>query len=82
MFALNIDKETSRVLSATYPQYATDDMPIVETMPDGNISDYLYINGEYVHEPVPETEEPEAPTELERLRADIDYLAIMTGVDL
>lgn len=82
MFALNIDKETGRVLSATYPQYATDDAPIVEALPEGNISDYLYVNGEYVHEPIPKEEEPEAPTEMEQLRADIDYIAIMMGVDL
>lgn len=32
---------------------------------------------------IPETEEPEKPiTEIEQLRADIDYLAIMTGVEL
>ena len=32
---------------------------------------------------VPEIEEPEKPvSEVEQLRADIDYLAIMTGVEL
>lgn len=32
--------------------------------------------------PEPETEPGDAPTELERLRADVDYIAIMTGVEL
>ena len=83
MFALNIDKETGRILSATYPQYAIDDMPIVETLPDGDISDYLYVDGEYMHDPIPEAEDTESePTEMEQLRADIDYIAIMTGVEL
>lgn len=32
---------------------------------------------------IPEIEEPEQPvSEVEQLRADIDYIAIMTGVDL
>ena len=32
---------------------------------------------------IPEIEEPEQPiTEIERLRADIDFLAVMTGVEL
>ncbi len=38
----------------------------------------------YIEEPTPEPEpEPEPePTELEQLRADVDYIAIMTGVEL
>jgi hypothetical protein len=32
---------------------------------------------------VPETPEPEdVPTETEQLRADVDYIAVMTGVEL
>ena len=33
-------------------------------------------------EPEPAPEPEQAPTEMERLRADVDYLAIMTGVEL
>lgn len=32
--------------------------------------------------PEPEPEPADTPTELERLRADVDYIAIMTGVEL
>ena len=68
---------------STYPQYATDDMPIVEALPEGDISDYLYVDGEYVYEPIPEEEETEpTPTEMEQLRADVEFIAIMTGVEL
>lgn len=64
MYALNIDVETGRILSATYPQFASKNMPIVETLPNGDITEYLYIEGEYVHEPITETKETEsAPTE-------------------
>ena len=76
MFALNIDKETGRILSATYPQYATDDAVFVETLPDGDISDYLYVDGEYVYDPLPEPEQPE-PQETET--AD-DVLNALLGV--
>lgn len=58
MFALNVDINTNRILSATFPKYATDDMPIVKTLPDGNLSDYLYVNGDYVYEPLPKSDEP------------------------
>lgn len=83
MYALNLDKETGRILSATYPQYALKDAVIVETLPDGDISDYLYVDGEYVHEPLPKAEESEStPSEMEKLRADVEFIAIMTGVEL
>lgn len=29
-------------------------MPIVETLPEGNVGDYLYENGEYIYAPLPE----------------------------
>ena len=37
-----------------------DGMPIVDTLPAGNIADYLYINGEYIYDPLPIPEEPES----------------------
>ena len=55
MYALNIN-EYGRILSATYEQYAADGAPLVETLPDGDITDYIYKDGEYVYEPLPEPE--------------------------
>ena len=53
-FALNLDND-NRILSAcvvllhgTY-----EGMPIVEALPEGNIPDYLYVNGEYIYDPLP-----------------------------
>lgn len=31
-------------------------MPIVETFPDDDVSNYLYIDGQYVYDPLPEPE--------------------------
>ena len=50
MYALNINNETNRILSATFSKYATNDAIIVDTLPDDNITDYLYINGKYVYD--------------------------------
>ncbi len=65
-FALNLD-EDGRILSATYETYAIAGMPLVETLPDGDITDYKYINSEYVYDPEPKPEpasqEPTAETE-------------------
>lgn len=56
-YALNL-AEDGRVLSVTYPQYAPDDAPLVDSLPDGNVADYRYIDGEFVYDPLPE--EPKA----------------------
>lgn len=55
MYALNLDAD-NRILSATFEDYGTDDMPKVETLPDGDITDYLYVDGVYVYDPLPEPE--------------------------
>ena len=46
-YALNIS-ETNAVLSATYEQFSWEGCPIVDHLPDGDITDYDFINGEYV----------------------------------
>ena len=57
-YALNLS-EDGRILSATYEKYAAEGMPLVDALPEGNISEYIYQNGKYIHDPipVPETEE-------------------------
>ena len=57
MYALNLG-ENNRILSATLDQYAPPSQPRVEELPDGNISDYLYINKHYEYAPLPVPPEP------------------------
>ena len=57
MYALNLDKD-NRILSATYDQYAPVSQPRVDELPEGDISDYKYVNGEYVYDPIPVPPEP------------------------
>lgn len=54
MYALNLSDD-GRILSVTYPEYAPEDAVIADTLPDGDISDYLHIDGAFVHDPIPET---------------------------
>ena len=59
MYYLNLDKETSRALSASLLFNGTS-MPgstAVETLPDGNLYDYLYVNREFVYSPIEKEEE-------------------------
>lgn len=57
-YALNIGVD-GRILSATFEKYATENMPIVDVLPDGDISDYLYQDGEYILDQLPKPEIPE-----------------------
>ena len=76
-YALNL-AEDGRILSATFPQYAPEDAVIVDVLPEGNIADYLYINNEYIYEPLPVTEVEEKPSQLDIIEAQVTYTAMMT----
>lgn len=60
-YALNLDAD-GRILSVTYESYVVAGMPIVDTLPDNDIIDYKYINGEFIYEPLPEPIQPQEPT--------------------
>lgn len=64
MYALSLD-ERNRILSVTYDQFAPESQPRVETLPDGDVNDYLYVDGEYVYDHVPQpTPKLTAPTKM------------------
>ena len=62
MYALNIDAETGRILSATYPQYAPESAPQVAELPEGDLVDYLYQDGELVYDPIQREPVEETPS--------------------
>lgn len=71
MIALNLNEE-NRILSAcnVLPHGNYKNMPIVNELPDGNLLDYLYIDGEYIYDPLPVPEQPvPQPTQEERIAA-------------
>ena len=74
-YALNL-AEDGRILSATYEQYAPEDAVIVDELPEGNVSDYRYVNGEFVYDPL-ETAKKELAleriAELKQNLFDTDY---------
>jgi hypothetical protein len=67
-YALNL-AEDGRILSVTYPQYAAASNPIVDSLPEGDHNDYRYVNGEYVHDPLPKEDAEHIPTTEERIAA-------------
>jgi hypothetical protein len=65
-YALNL-AEDNHILSAcvVLPNGYHDGMPIVEVLPEGDVTDYFYIDDQYIYDPLPEPEhpEPEATTD-------------------
>ena len=69
MYSLNLDTD-NRVLSACVCLDGFEYMNIVDVLPEGDISDYRYVDGEYVYDPLPEPEpQPVEPTADEILDA-------------
>lgn len=77
LYALNLSEE-SRVLSVTYDEYAPADQPRVTELPDGNVADYKYVEGKFVHAPLPVVEPEVVPTQLDMIEAQVTYTAMMT----
>ena len=83
MYALNLDTD-SRILSATFEEYAPPEQPRVEILPDGDVSDYRYVDGGYVHDPLPKPDpEPAEPTaEEDALSMIVDHEYRLTMLEL
>ena len=65
-YVLNLE-EDKRILSAcvALPNGNYDGMPIVEELPEGDITDYRYINKQYMYDPKPVEPAPEPAPSLE-----------------
>ena len=82
IYALNL-ADDGRVLSVTYDRFALANQPRVETLPDGDVTEYRYVDGEFVHDPPPAPEQPDdsEPTHEERITALEEALtAIEEGI--
>lgn len=90
MYALNIDKTTKRCLSATYLEYAAPDAvfatslpkavedynknPVEPMLPEADLHNYLYIDGKYVYDPLPQ------PDPIDSGPSDHELLMALLGV--
>ena len=62
MYSLNLDTD-NRILSACVCLEGFEYENVVDTLPDGSISDYRYADDEYVYDPLPRPEpQPEELT--------------------
>lgn len=77
LYALNL-ADDGRILSATYDRYGAENQPRVSELPEGNLPNYKYIDGEYVYDPLPKEEPEVTPTQLDMIEAQVTYTAMMT----
>lgn len=74
-YALNL-AEDGRILSATFAKYNPNGV-LVDTLPEGNVADYRYENGEFIFDPIVVT--VTAEQQIAELKAQLevtDYKAI------
>lgn len=77
-YALNLDTD-NRILSACVCLEGFEYKNIVDELPNNDITDYKYIDGEYVYDPLPVPEKPEEkPSQLDIIEAQVTYTAMMT----
>mgnify|MGYP000001524499 CR=1 FL=1 len=81
LYALNVAPEDGRILSATKDQYGAEGQPRVDRLPDDDISDYKYIDGEYIFDPLPKPPEPEPEPAMQYVTYDELAEAIKEGVN-
>lgn len=76
--------ESGRIISANYslPFEGAIEVEIPALIKKGTLHNYKYIDGEFVHDPVEEEEVPTLASKLEKIEADITFLAMMTDVDM
>ena len=79
-YALSLN-EDKRIMSAciVLPKFDYTGMAIVDSIPDGNMSDHLYVDGRYVYDPLPDPE-PVAPQPSASVWDELDA-AYQRGVD-
>lgn len=80
-YALNL-AENGRILSATYAEFAPADAVRVDELPEGNLSDYLFTDGECVYDskPAEEPAEPKASNEERITELEESLAMLLSGV--
>ena len=73
MYALSLAKD-GRILHATLSKYAPSGATLVASLPDGDIADYLYVDGEYIYDPLPVPENvPSAQEDIDAMLIEHEY---------
>lgn len=79
MYALNLGPD-GRCLSAAPANLAPIGATLVPYLPEGNLYDYRYVEGNYIYDPVPKSEPAAGVVSDEATTADM-AAAILEGVN-
>ena len=81
-YSLNLDID-GRILSVGECIEGIEYDVVVESFPDGDVGDYKYINGEYIHDPLPKPEkEPTVEEDTLSMLVDHEERIIMMELGL
>lgn len=78
MYSLKLD-ENNRILSVSYANFTSLTGHVVDYIPEGNIYEYKYIDGEFIHDPISIEEVVEQPSRIDIIEAQVVYTAMMNG---
>ena len=76
MVVLNLGQD-GRILSAAFRNDGSCGAVAVAELQEGDITQYRYVEGVFVHDPLPQQDQP-IPTQMDRLEAQLVYTAMMT----
>jgi len=63
MFELILDG-SNRIVGVQNADIAYYGGPTVDALPEGNFNDYRFVDGSYIHDPIPETKSKSEPEEM------------------
>lgn len=82
-YSLNLG-ENGRILSVCVCIEGQTYENIVDSFPDGDVSEYRYVDGEFIHDPLPKPEpgEPEPTAEEDALAMLVDHEERLISLEL
>lgn len=71
----------NRVTGVRYPKFADHGDTVVDKLPEGDLLDYKYVDGQFVYDPLPRPPEPDPPADLEGRVTNLeeDVATLKTG---
>ena len=81
MYALNLE-ENGRILSVCNCLEGQIYEYVVDSFPDGDVTEYRYVDGKFIHDPLPEPQPAEPTAEEDALSMIVDHEYRLTLLEL
>lgn len=84
-YAIFVGEDTRILYGVVAGESTPDNAIIVDELPVGNLTDYCYVDGQYVYNPLPKPEpvvpEPDYEIRIAALEEDLAAAKILLGVE-